>query len=533
MNAESIMVTGKVGGNRSRILKFCALMTVLVAGCAPLYSGWIASRYEEWRHNRLSYTRDHGHWDVVADSHSRTVHAALLRTGKIILMAGSGNSQDNFDAKQFETLLWDPTENSFTKIYTPWDVFCAGHSFLPNGNLLIAGGTKKYLILPEKSPDKKRREFQGLQDSYIFNPDTNSYEKTGSMEHARWYPTLITLANGTVAATSGLNENGDIDPGNTEFFNQDTRTWTDQPVLHKEFPTYPSLLLTADGRLFFSGANQAFGPKSSEARQSGLWNMTTNAFQPVTGLPEPQMNETAGTVLLAPAQDQKVMFLGGGGLNDSPVSTNRTAIVDLNDQQPVWKRGPDLEQAKRYPGAVVLPDDTLLVSGGSARYRDGNIRTAEIYHPTTNTFTPAAPPHVGRDYHSSYLLLPDGRVAVFGSDPVYNSFDTRVEVYSPAYLYRGERPVIRSAPQAVVSGSIVTLSVSQSISKVRLIRPGAYTHVTDTEQRSVALPIIRQTDGMVEVSVPQNPNLLPPDWYMLFVDNGADVPSVASWVHVT
>ena len=78
----------------------------------------------------------------------------------------------------------------------------------------------------------------------------------------------------------------------------------------------------------------------------------------------------------------------------------------------------------------------------------------------------------------------------------------------------------------------MTLRVSGGAAKVRLIRPGAYTHVTDTEQRSVALPILRTAPDTVSVGVPANPNLLPPDWYMLFVDNGAGIPSVASWVHV-
>jgi hypothetical protein len=113
-----------------------------------------------------------------------------------------------------------------------------------------------------------------------------------------------------------------------------------------------------------------------------------------------------------------------------------------------------------------------------------------------------------------------------------NRFETRVEVYSPSYLYKGERPAISSVPTRITRGSTITLASSQPAAKVRLIRPGAYTHVTDTEQRSVALPVLRQTDGSVTVSVPQNPNLLPADWYMLFVTNGAGVPSVAAWVQV-
>ncbi|MEX5632504.1 galactose oxidase-like domain-containing protein [Parafrankia sp. FMc2] len=529
------MVTERITGTRRRrIIQICCLAAVLIAGNGPFVGSWASARYQQWRWHQQSYMSEFGRWDIIADSGSRSVHAALLRTGKVLLIAGSGNDQAAFDAKRFETLLWDPVANTFEKVPTPWDVFCAGQAFLPNGNLLIAGGTRAYEVLAQDSPDGEKKEYQGLRDSYVFNPETERYEKTGDLNHARWYPTLVTLANGAVVAVSGLDENGAIDPGNTESFDQATQSWINHPNLYKEFPTYPSLLLAADGRLFFSGANGGYGPTSLEARQPGLWNLADNSFQPVDGLPSPEINETAGTVLLPPAQDQRVMFLGGGGVGDTQVATDRTAIADLDAPNPAWERGPDLEVAKRYPGVVILPDDTVLVSGGSTAYRGKDSRTAQLYHPDTNTFTPAADPLVGRDYHTSYLLLADGRVAVFGSNPLSddNFFETRIEIYTPPYLYRGERPVIRSAPSTVTRGSTISLSVSQDVAKVRLIRPGAYTHVTDTEQRSVALPVTGQANGTVTVGVPDNPNLLPPDWYMLFVDNGAGIPSVATWVQV-
>lgn len=520
---------------RRRVWQVGLLALVVLAGNAPYLGAWASDQYDTWQSHQPDYMREHGRWDVVADSGSRSIHAAMLRNGKVLLMAGSGNSQANFDAKSFETLLWDPVTNVFEQVPTPWDVFCAGHAFLPDGDLLVAGGTKKYEVLAALSPDGKKHEYQGLKDSYVFDPVTERYEKVGNLTHARWYPTLVTLASGLVVAVSGLDENGDIDPGNTEAYDPTAQLWTEHPELVKEFPTYPSLLLAADGRLFFSGANAGYGPTSLEARQPGLWNLGNNEFQPVHGLEQPEINETAGTVLLPPAQDQRVMFVAGGGIGDTQVATSRTAIVDLDaSATPTWEPGPDLTVAKRYPGVVILPDDTVLISGGSQRYRGKDTLTAELFDPATNTLRPAADPHVGRNYHSEYLLLPDGRVAVFGSNPLSdeNTFETEVEVYSPPYLYRGERPVVTSAPENLTLGSTVDLAVSQDVSKVRLIRPGAYTHVTDTELRSVALDVVAQADGRVQVSVPTNPNLLPPAWYMLFVTNGDGIPSVATWVHV-
>jgi hypothetical protein len=519
---------------RRRMVQGSVIAVLVLIGNGPFMTSWANARYETWRSHQPGYEKRYGRWDVVADDAGRSIHAAVLHTGKVLLMAGSGNNQANFNAKKFTTLLWDPATNVFQNVATPWDVFCAGHSFLPDGQLLVAGGTKKYEILAADSPTGKQQEYQGLKDTFIFNPDTERYEKVGDLNYARWYPTLVTLANGAVVAVSGLNQKGDIDNGNTESYDQATKTWIKHPDLHRVFPTYPSLLVAADGRLFFSGANAGYGPASVKARAPGLWNLANNAFQPVPGLPDPQDNETAATVMLGPAQDQKVMFLGGGGVGDSQRATARTAIVDLSKPNPSWVAGPDLSVAKRYPGAVVLPDDTVLVAGGSKGYRARDSKTAELYHPDTNTFTAAADPRIGRDYHSEYLLLPDGRVAVFGSNPLSddNYFDTHVEVYSPPYLYAGDRPKITSTPRTMTLGTSVTIGSNQKIAKVRLIRPGAYTHVTDTEARSVALPITAQANGRIQVSVPTNANLLPPDWYMLFVDNGAGTPSVATWVHV-
>ncbi|QCX82694.1 hypothetical protein C9F11_45690 (plasmid) [Streptomyces sp. YIM 121038] len=123
------------------------------------------------------------------------------------------------------------------------------------------------------------------------------------------------------------------------------------------------------------------------------------------------------------AQDKKVMVLGGGGVGESAKATARTAIVDLDGPRPAFRPGPRLPEKSRYPNSVILPDGTLFTTGGSRGYpgrsRGGSdILRAQIYHPATKTFTRAAAPAVGRNYHTEALLLPDGRVAAFGSDPL-------------------------------------------------------------------------------------------------------------------
>ncbi len=72
---------------------------------------------------------------------------------------------------------------------------------------------------------------------------------------------------------------------------------------------------------------------------------------------------------------------------------------------------------------------------------------------------------------------------------------------------------------------------AEGIRTARLMRPSAVTHVTDVDQRSVALGLTRR-DGGIEVSVPKSAGLVPSGWYMLFVSDADGTPSEARWVRV-
>ena len=70
------------------------------------------------------------------------------------------------------------------------DFFCAGQSFLPDGKLLVASGTKDYAFTPS-------------QGAYLFDPILEEWIRLEPMKHGRWYPTLLTLPNGEALAVSG------------------------------------------------------------------------------------------------------------------------------------------------------------------------------------------------------------------------------------------------------------------------------------------------------------------------------------------
>ncbi|MFF1902493.1 galactose oxidase-like domain-containing protein [Kitasatospora sp. NPDC058218] len=635
---------------RTRRFALGSTVALTVAGMnAPAVLGFANEQYHQYVINRPEYKAEYGHWQTVAlpaEFRINAVHASLLRTGKVLIVAGSGNDQRSFDAGSFKSLLWDPATNTYKRIPTPADMFCGGHAALPDGRLLVAGGTLRYEALDgavkkaagtmrvrNESPEAahtfpkgtvftapgghayastaevtvpaavktgsgertvvkageqhvfveavapggayvenapaqytikgltgadarnlygmadrmtlEKQDFQGIRSAFEFNPDTELYEQVTDMAYARWYPTLTGLGDGRVVTVSGLDDTGQILSGNdNEIYDPARKTWSKAP--DRYFPTYPSIFLTASGKLFYSGSNAGYGP-ADKGREPGLWDLEDNSFQPVPGLRDPDLTETSSSVLLPPAQAQKVMVLGGGGVGESPLSTARTDIADLSAAKPAFTAGPDLPAGgTRYLNSVILPNDTVFTTGGSRDYRGkhrSDLLKSQVYHPDTNTFSTAAEPTVGRNYHSEALLLPDGRVVVLGSDPLFadkadtepGTFEQRIEIYTPPYLFHGERPQLTGAPATAKLGGTVTVDTPKpdAVATAKLIRPSSVTHATDVEQRSVALDIGARSVGGVTLTLPGNPDLLPPGWYMLFVTDAAGTPSVARWIHVT
>jgi hypothetical protein len=192
---------------------------------------------------------------------------------------------------------------------------------------------------------------------------------------------------------------------------------------------------------------------------------------------------------------------------------------------------------RSYQNMTLLPDGTVLASGGESA-SDGTdlsraVLPAEIWDPNTQTWRVVASLTTGREYHSTALLLPDGRVLMAGGGQlpgratnIYSG-----EIYSPPYLFKGNRPTISSAPSTVQYGSSFTISTpdAASIQKVALIRTPSVTHAFDQNQRYLPLSFT-QGSGQLTVQTPSNRNSAPPGYYMLFVVNGNGVPSVASFV---
>jgi hypothetical protein len=182
---------------------------------------------------------------------------------------------------------------------------------------------------------------------------------------------------------------------------------------------------------------------------------------------------------------------------------------------------------------VMLPDGTVLALGGAAgpgRY-ENPVLQPEVFDPQDETWTALASQEAPRMYHSTALLLPDGRVLSAGGDR--GAYQTKAEIFSPPYLFKGPRPQIATVPENLGYGQTfdVTSPSAEDIASISLIKPGSVTHSTSFDQRFLDLSYTHNGQTL-RVSAPASAAHAPPGDYMLFVVSSAGVPSVASWVHV-
>jgi hypothetical protein len=223
-------------------------------------------------------------------------------------------------------------------------------------------------------------------------------------------------------------------------------------------------------------------------------------------------------------------------------------VIDLNVSKPAWAVVAPMKFHRRQHNATLLPDGTVLVTGGSkgTGFNDlGNkaVRIPELWDPKSGTWTEMAPEAVARCYHSTAVLLPDGRVLSGGggeyaptigqSNPTADTH-ANAQLFSPPYLFKGPRPRISKAPTKVVFGQTFNVDTpdANDIAQVTWVRLGSVTHSFDQNQR-INFLTFRQGANQLAVAAPANGNVCPPGHYMLFILNRQKVPSEAVIIQIT
>ena len=475
----------------------------------------------------MGQTNVKGQWTTLSlRTPINPIHAALMKNGKVLIVAGSGNcppSQSGCptgppygpgNASGAE--VWDPVAGTITQLTVPFDLFCNGMIVLPDGRPFINSGTIQY------------DPFYGSLQSAVFDPSTNTFTTVQNMAHGRWYPTLTTLGDGRVMTYSGANEHGSTNT-TVEIYTVGTG-WSQQYPSGWTPPLYPRMALLPNGKVFYSGPDTSsaiFDPSNTS------W--TLGVAHTIYG-----SQRGYGTSVLLPltpanGYDPRVMIMGG----NTP-ATATTEIIDLGAASPKWTAGPNMSQPRVQLNAVILPTGKVLAVGGSAYDEDlGSLSlNADLYDPATNTFSSAGANVYQRLYHSVALLLPDATVWLTGGNPSRGTYDNHMEIYQPAYLFNSSgglatRPTISSAPSSVSWGNAFTVQTpdAANISSVVLVRSGAVTHSFNMDQRLVGMSFTAGS-GALTVTAPPNGNIAPPGYYMLFLLNSSGVPSQAKFIQL-
>jgi hypothetical protein len=447
-------------------------------------------------------------WPVVG------IHVALLPNGKVLAWDSVGDAAtEAFPVHDFtRATVYDPATGAHTnvRVDTGHNIFCAGFAHLSDGRLFIAGGNLNSAL-------------NGIVQTHLFNPANNAWSLGPNMAAARWYPSVTPLTNGEMLITEG-----GPDIPQVRRTDGSLRTLSSAAL---NLPLYPWLDVAPDGRVFYSGPDQTM--RKLDPVGTGSWQSL--------GLRD-GINRGYGS--RAVYDVGKTLVAGGGP------SSSDARVIDINGATPQVSTTSPMAFGRRQHNLTLLADGSVLATGGNSTGAGlidmtGGVYNAERWDPATGQWTTLAAQAVTRQYHSTALLLPDGRVLSSGGGICGTCDDVgylakNAEVFTPPYLFKKDgsgqlapRPEITVAPGTVGYGASfeITTPNAASIQKVGLMRLGSQTHSVEMEQRYVPLSFTRGT-GTLTANVPANVNTAVPGVYMLFIVDSAGVPSVAKMVNL-
>jgi hypothetical protein len=450
-----------------------------------------------------------GRWDAPGTTPIIGLHMHQLPSGKVLMWGHGGEPQ-----------LFDPVGGGFTQVTdatctnpAACELFCSGHSFLSDGSLLVAGGHNEAL-----------GDNNGLTQASMFTG--SSWTATGAMHYARWYPTLVTLGDGSVVALSGNQAPSTPATIPERWVNG---SWTNLTGATRQLPLFPRAFVEPkNGWIFMAGDMNP----SIYLDPSGSGSFITGASRVTSG------RDYGSAVML----DSKVVYMGGGGGScPSPLPTASAEMIDLAAATPAWSAIAPMSIGRRQTTAVILADGTVLVTGGSSQCgftnEAGAVYAPELWNPAPaplGSWTTMANADVVRVYHSTSVLLADGRVLTSGSgDGGGVTQQYSYQIFSPPYLFKGARPVYSLTSGAIRYGVPFTVNSpnAAAIRKVTLIRLASSTHAFDMGERLNTLTFQAAGDGQsLTVTPPAAGKLAPPGPYFLFLVSDLGVPSVAQTV---
>src|SRR6478609_673096 len=371
-----------------------------------------------------------GQWGPLVDWPVVGVHVALLPNGKVLAYDSVGDNATETYAVHDHTraTVWDPETGTQTPVWvdTGYNIFCSGLAHLTDGSVFVAGGNLN-------------AQLQGIPQTHLFRPATNSWSLGPTMAAGRWYPTVTPLRNGEMLITSG----GPTVP-EVRTTGGSLRSLTSASL---SLPLYPWMDVAPDGRAFYSGPVQTL--RALDTTGTGAWQ--------TLGQRDSINRDYGGHAIY----DVGKMLVAGGG-----PSTTDARVVDFNGATPQVSATAPMAFGRRQHNLTVLADGSVLATGGNSSGASlvdltAGVYPAEQWDPATGQWKTLAAMQVTRQYHSTALLLPDGRVlssggGICGTCDQVGYLARNAEIFSPPYLSAKDgsgqlapRPVITATPTSL------------------------------------------------------------------------------------
>ncbi|KAI3460370.1 hypothetical protein Pfo_017033 [Paulownia fortunei] len=514
-----------------------------------------------------------GKWDLLLSNIGiSAMHMQLLNTDRVVIFDRTDFGRSNIslpagkcrndpsdttltDDCTAHSVEYDVASNSVRPLMVLTDTWCSSGAVMPDGTLVQTGGYN--------DGDHAVRMYKPCSDNSCDWQEINP-----GLTQRRWYATNHILPDGREIIIGGRRQfNYEFYPKTSsadKSYNLPFLVQTNDPRIENNL--YPFVFLNVDGNLFIFANNRAI-----------LFDYVNGVVvknYPMIPGGDPRSYPSSGSAVLLPLKNSsgaEVLVCGGApkGAYVSVNNGNFVAALDtcgrirIDDSNPQWVME-TMPTARVMGDMVLLPNGNVLIingaGSGTAGWESGRdpILSPVIYRPNNSIgsrFEVQNSSSIPRMYHSTAVLLRDGRVLVGGSNPhTYYNFtgvlfptDLTLEAFSPSYLssnFANLRPQIVSPisqstvgyrQQLIVRFTIPSGRLNGTLVMVTIVAPSFTTHSFSMNQRLLVLSGGNVTavgnTYQIRVMTPDSGNLAPSGYYLLFVVH-QEIPSDGIWVQI-
>jgi hypothetical protein len=457
--------------------------------------------------------------------------------------------------------IWDPKkgigDNSHILFKQPvvMDAFCSVIRVIDSNRVFIVGGNKN---IDTDLPDTQNA-------TMIYDVKNKKFEISKTLNFKRWYGSVAITGDQKMVIFGGediladdpseipeMIDLKDIDKGwqileqakNNDVFGEvDEQEWN-----------YPRVFLASDGNIVGISYNKTWVmdvkndyrvfktneiplvksgiSRTQEHSNSNFENHKKKYLKLLT------IGSSVGhTNSIVMIEKDKVLVFGGKQAGDEYSPSNKVFLIDFSDSfNPKISEWRSMNSARSNGNATIMPNGNIFINGGHA-YNDleFSVFVPEIYNPNNQTSKEMDEGYFRRNYHSTSLLLPDGRILVAGGD-VWNA-----EIFYPPYLFEkdinnktilAKRPEISKIDKELKRDKDINIEIIGDVSKVTLISTGSTTHAQGSESKFINLDFIKVSNNTIQIRLDKNPNILQNGNYLVSVLNSKGVPSESKIVFI-